>query len=123
MGVSDLLVALRVLAQRQPAVVLLGVQPGNTDWSTELSPLGRSDDGYPGGVGDDKRAVTESTHSPHIKLFPDSDNSHMFSGDPCSEVLLISGWGAIVSRPPFGNGRTAAVRRLPGAVHYPKRAP
>ena len=38
MGVSDLLVALRVLAQRQPAVVLLGVQPGNTDWSTELSP-------------------------------------------------------------------------------------
>ena len=38
LGVSDLLVALRVLAQRQPAVVLLGVQPGNTDWSTELSP-------------------------------------------------------------------------------------
>jgi hydrogenase maturation protease len=38
LGVSDLLVALRVLAQRQPAVVLLGVQPANTDWSTELSP-------------------------------------------------------------------------------------
>jgi len=38
LGVSDLLVALRVLAQRQPDVVLLGVQPANTDWSTELSP-------------------------------------------------------------------------------------
>jgi hydrogenase maturation protease len=39
LGVSDLLVSLRVLAQRQPDVVLLGVQPANTDWSTELSPL------------------------------------------------------------------------------------
>jgi hydrogenase maturation protease len=38
LGVSDLLVALRVLTQRQPAVVLLGVQPGNTDWNTALSP-------------------------------------------------------------------------------------
>jgi len=38
LGVSDLLVALRVLAQRQPEVTLLGVQPANTDWSTELSP-------------------------------------------------------------------------------------
>ena len=37
LGVSDLLVALRVLARRQPMVTLLGVQPGNTDWSTELS--------------------------------------------------------------------------------------
>jgi hydrogenase maturation protease len=37
LGVSDLLVALRVMAQRRPAVVLLGVQPGNTDWSTALS--------------------------------------------------------------------------------------
>jgi len=38
LGVSDLLVALRVLAQKQPEVVLLGVQPANTEWSTELSP-------------------------------------------------------------------------------------
>jgi hydrogenase maturation protease len=38
LGVSDLLVALRVLAQREPSVVLLGVQPESTDWSTELSP-------------------------------------------------------------------------------------
>ena len=38
LGVSDLLVALRVLARRQPEVVLLGVQPANTDWSTDLSP-------------------------------------------------------------------------------------
>jgi hydrogenase maturation protease len=38
LGVSDLLVALRVLAQRQPTVVLLGVQPATTDWNTELSP-------------------------------------------------------------------------------------
>ena len=38
LGVSDLLVALRMLEQRQPTVVLLGVQPASTDWSTELSP-------------------------------------------------------------------------------------
>jgi len=38
LGVSDLLVALRMLARRQPDVVLLGVQPASTDWSTELSP-------------------------------------------------------------------------------------
>lgn len=38
LGVSDLLVALRVLGGKQPAVVLLGVQPADTDWNTELSP-------------------------------------------------------------------------------------
>jgi hydrogenase maturation protease len=38
LGVSDLLVALRVLQQQPPAVVLLGVQPASTAWSTELSP-------------------------------------------------------------------------------------
>jgi len=38
LGVADLLVALRVLAQKQPEVTLLGVQPASTDWSTELSP-------------------------------------------------------------------------------------
>jgi len=38
LGVSDLLVALRVLADRQPDVVLLGVQPADTEWSTTLSP-------------------------------------------------------------------------------------
>lgn len=38
LGVSDLLVALRMLAERQPQVVLLGVQPESTEWSTELSP-------------------------------------------------------------------------------------
>lgn len=38
LGVSDLLVALRVLAQKQPEVVLLGVQPASTEWSTQLSP-------------------------------------------------------------------------------------
>ena len=38
LGVSDLLVALRMLAERQPLVVLLGVQPASTEWSTELSP-------------------------------------------------------------------------------------
>ena len=37
LGVADLLVALRMLAERQPQVVLLGVQPENTDWSCELS--------------------------------------------------------------------------------------
>jgi len=39
LGVSDLLVALRMLAERQPQVVLLGVQPGSTDWSRELTTL------------------------------------------------------------------------------------
>jgi hydrogenase maturation protease len=39
LGVSDLLVALRMLAERPPQVVLLGVQPGSTDWSCELSSL------------------------------------------------------------------------------------
>jgi len=38
LGVADLLVALRVLAQQQPSVVLLGAQPESTDWSAELSP-------------------------------------------------------------------------------------
>ena len=39
LGVADLLVALRMLAERQPQVVLLGVQPGSTDWSCELSSI------------------------------------------------------------------------------------
>jgi hydrogenase maturation protease len=38
LGVSDLLVALRVLGGKQPQVVFLGVQPATTDWDTELSP-------------------------------------------------------------------------------------
>ena len=38
LGVADLLVALRVLADRTPEVVLLGVQPASTEWGTELSP-------------------------------------------------------------------------------------
>jgi hydrogenase maturation protease len=38
LGVADLLVALRMLAERLPDVVLLGVQPESTDWSSELSP-------------------------------------------------------------------------------------
>src|SRR5215467_6283762 len=37
LGISDLLVALRMLAERQPEVVLLGIQPENTDWSSEVS--------------------------------------------------------------------------------------
>jgi len=37
LGVSDLLVALRMLAEREPQVTLLGVQPESTDWSSELS--------------------------------------------------------------------------------------
>lgn len=39
LGVSDLVVALRMLAERQPRVVLLGVQPASTDWSRKLSNL------------------------------------------------------------------------------------
>jgi hydrogenase maturation protease len=38
LGVADLLVALRVLANRTPDVVLLGVQPASIEWGTELSP-------------------------------------------------------------------------------------
>ncbi len=38
LGVADLLVALRVMANRTPEVVLLGVQPASTEWGTELSP-------------------------------------------------------------------------------------
>ena len=38
LGVADLLVALRVLAQQTPEVVLLGVQPASTEWGTELAP-------------------------------------------------------------------------------------
>src|ERR1039457_6442533 len=38
LGVADLLVALRVLANRTPKVVLLGVQPATIEWGTELSP-------------------------------------------------------------------------------------
>ena len=38
LGVADLLVALRVLAKQVPEVVLLGVQPANLEWGTELSP-------------------------------------------------------------------------------------
>jgi hydrogenase maturation protease len=38
LGVPDLLVALRMLAERMPQVVLLGVQPESTDWSCDLSP-------------------------------------------------------------------------------------
>jgi hydrogenase maturation protease len=39
LGVPDLLVALRMLAEQQPQVVLLGVQPASTDWSCDLSSL------------------------------------------------------------------------------------
>ena len=38
LGIADLLVALRVLANRMPEVVLLGVQPATTEWGTEVSP-------------------------------------------------------------------------------------
>jgi hydrogenase maturation protease len=38
LGVADLLVALRVLGNRTPEVVLLGVQPASIEWGTELSP-------------------------------------------------------------------------------------
>src|ERR1039457_4142065 len=38
LGLGDLLVALRILANRTPEVVLLGVQPASIEWGTELSP-------------------------------------------------------------------------------------
>ena len=37
LGISDLLVALRMLAEHQLEVVPLGIQPESTDWSSELS--------------------------------------------------------------------------------------
>ncbi len=39
LGVADLLAAMRVLANRTPEVVLLGVQPASIEWGTELSPV------------------------------------------------------------------------------------
>jgi len=38
LGVSDLLLALRVLAEHMPEIVLLGVQPASTEWGSKLSP-------------------------------------------------------------------------------------
>jgi hydrogenase maturation protease len=38
LGVSDLLVALKVLARQPPTVTLLGLQPDSTEWGTDLSP-------------------------------------------------------------------------------------
>ena len=35
---ADLLAALRLIRDDQPEVVILGVQPGSTEWGTELSP-------------------------------------------------------------------------------------
>jgi hydrogenase maturation protease len=37
MGVADLFVALRVLADRSPEIVLLGLQPATTEWGTTFS--------------------------------------------------------------------------------------
>ena len=39
LGVADLLVALRLLARRPPQVLLLGVQPEDTEWGCTLSPV------------------------------------------------------------------------------------
>lgn len=38
LGIADLLGALSLVSRGQPDIVLLGVQPGSTDWSTECSP-------------------------------------------------------------------------------------
>jgi len=38
LGLTDLLVALRILAERRPRVSLLGIQPATTDWGMTLSP-------------------------------------------------------------------------------------
>jgi len=38
LGVADLVAALALVSTRQQDVVVLGVQPANTDWGTSLSP-------------------------------------------------------------------------------------
>ena len=38
MGVADLIAALALVSARLQDIVLLGVQPANTDWGTSLSP-------------------------------------------------------------------------------------
>lgn len=38
LGVADLISALALTATRPQEIILLGVQPANTDWGTELSP-------------------------------------------------------------------------------------
>lgn len=38
LGVADLIAALSLVSERPQDIVVLGVQPGNTDWGTTLSP-------------------------------------------------------------------------------------
>jgi hydrogenase maturation protease len=38
LGFADLMVALRLLGKYPGEIVVLGVQPGSTDWGTELTP-------------------------------------------------------------------------------------
>lgn len=42
LGFADLMIALKLLGQSPQEVVVLGVQPESTDWSTELTPRVRS---------------------------------------------------------------------------------
>ena len=62
LGVADLLVALRVLANRTPEVVLLGVQPASVEWGTELSPVVAA---VLPGLAD--AAIAELCHRPHTR--------------------------------------------------------
>ena len=42
LGFADLMVALHLLDKQPGEIVILGVQPGSTDWGTELSPAVQS---------------------------------------------------------------------------------
>ena len=38
LGVADLITALRFIRDDEPDITIIGIQPGNTDWVTQLSP-------------------------------------------------------------------------------------
>ena len=51
LGVADLIAALFLMSTRPQDIVVLGVQPANTDWGTTLSPGSRSGAGSSGRRG------------------------------------------------------------------------
>ncbi|MFZ0592813.1 MAG: HyaD/HybD family hydrogenase maturation endopeptidase [Bryobacteraceae bacterium] len=38
LGVADLLAALRLVRSQEPEITILGIQPGSTEWGTDLTP-------------------------------------------------------------------------------------
>ncbi len=57
LGFADLMIGLRLLGETPPEVVIIGVQPKSTDWSTELTEPVRNS------LDDVVEAVIEQLHS------------------------------------------------------------